>query len=410
MSALEVWLGLLVAVLGGAAVGLERQRSGHADGPLSHFAGLRTFTLLGGLAGLAGWLWQRGLGAAALVLLGAGAALVLVGYAAAAGRDLDATTEVAALVVLAAGLLAGLGEAALASAVFALTSLILLEKRGLHNLAARLGDEELRAALRFGVMALVILPLLPPGPLGPLAIRPRQLWLLVLFFSGISFAGTLARRWLGLSRGYAAAGLVGGLISSTNVTLSFARLSRAEPAASLPLALGAVAANAVLFPRVLLTAYLLRPELATALWPILAPPFALVALTALAGLRASRSHGAALAPPGNPLQLRAALQMALVFQLVIWLTALVDRWGGPSGLLATGAFLGVTDVDALTISMAQTEGPALGLATEAVGVGILANTVFKLGLALTLGSARYRWLLGAVLVGVGVLLGVGVWG
>ena len=176
------------------------------------------------------------------------------------------------------------------------------------------------------------------------------------------------------------------------------------------LALGAVAANAVLFPRVLLTAYLLRPALAQALWPLLAPPFALVVLTALAGLKASRSHGAAPPPPANPLQLRAALQMALVFQLVIWLTSLVDRWGGPSGLLATGAFLGVTDVDALTISMAQLSGPAIPLAAQAVGVGILANTLFKLGLALSLGSARYRLILGLVLTAVALLLGVGLVG
>ncbi len=78
-------------------------------------------------------------------------------------------------------------------------------------------------------MAVVILPLLPEGPYGPLGgIRPRELWLLVLFFAGLSFAGFIARRSVGPDRGFPVAGLLGGLVSSTNVTLTFARLSRRE--------------------------------------------------------------------------------------------------------------------------------------------------------------------------------------
>ena len=105
-------LGLVIATLGGTAIGLERQWSGHAEGPSARFGGLRTFTMLGAIAGVSGWLWILGVQAAAAALLAGAVIIIAVAYAAASRRDVDATTEVAALVVLAAGLLAGIGYTA----------------------------------------------------------------------------------------------------------------------------------------------------------------------------------------------------------------------------------------------------------------------------------------------------------
>jgi uncharacterized membrane protein (DUF4010 family) len=184
-------VGLGVATLGGAAIGLERQWSGHASGPQARFGGIRTFTLLGGLGGLAGWLALGDLLPLAVVLLASAAAVVVAAYAAASRVDVDGTTEVAAIVVLAAGTLAGAGYVALGSAVVAATAVLLVEKTRLHALATRIDDATLRASARFAALACIILPLLPPGPYGPFdAIRPRELWALVLFFSGLSFVGS----------------------------------------------------------------------------------------------------------------------------------------------------------------------------------------------------------------------------
>ncbi len=245
--------GLVVATLGGAAIGVERERSGHATGPQARFGGIRTFTLLGGLGGLAGWLSVSGLVPVAVVLLAAAAALVVAGYAAASRVDVDGTTEVSAIVVLAAGTLSGAGQMALGSAVVAATALLLLEKTRLHAMVARLDDAALRASVRFAAMACVILPLLPPGPYGPLdAVRPRQLWALVLFFSGLGYLGWIARRVVGTHQGVIVSGLLGGIISSTSVTLTFARESRADGAPRLALAGGVVAACTVMLLRVVL--------------------------------------------------------------------------------------------------------------------------------------------------------------
>src|SRR5689334_13768572 len=121
-------LGLVIATLGGTAVGLERQWSGHAEGPSARFGGLRTFTMLGAIAGLSGWLWILGVHAAAAALLAGAVIIIGIAYAAASRHDVDATTEVAALVVLAAGLLAGIGYYRVAGAIIALESLLLVEK------------------------------------------------------------------------------------------------------------------------------------------------------------------------------------------------------------------------------------------------------------------------------------------
>ena len=161
---LDIASRLAVAALVGLAIGMEREWSGHASGPQARFAGARTFLLLGLLGGLAGWLASRGFVAGAALLLAGGAALAVAAYVIGVQRtqDVDGTTETAALVVLALGTVAGLGQLAIAG----------------------------------GAGALVVLPALPAGPYGPLGgIRPRALWTVVLLFCALNFAGYLARRW-----------------------------------------------------------------------------------------------------------------------------------------------------------------------------------------------------------------------
>jgi uncharacterized membrane protein (DUF4010 family) len=393
-------LGLLIATLGGMAVGLERQWSGHAGGADARFAGIRTFTMLGAIAGLSGWFLTIDLRGAAIVLLAGATGIIVVAYAAASRRDIDATTEVAGLVVLAAGVLAGMGSFGLASGIVALLSLLLVEKSRLHSMVAHIDDLSLRAAARFGAMALVVLPLLPTGPYGPLGgIRPRELWALVLFFSGLSFLGYLARSIVGPGRGYLIAGLLGGLISSTNVTFTFARLSRSHAAFDRELGFGAVAANAMLFPRVLVATAVLNAALVPRLLPcFLGPAMVALAVTAFGATRPASARADA-DTRRNPLQLFDALRMAALFQVVVMIVHLVRQVWGESGVLTSAAVLGLTDVDALTMSMARdvANSVSLDLAALAIAVGVLANTVLKLALALLFGNTSFRIIAGGTL-------------
>jgi uncharacterized membrane protein (DUF4010 family) len=390
-------VGIAIAALGGAAVGLEREWSGHAGGPEAHFAGIRTFTLLGGLAGVAGWLWSLGLRPMAIVLLAGATVLVVAAYVAASRRVIDGTTEVAALVVLSAGILAGTGYLVLASAITAITTLLLVEKSRLHAMIARIDDAGLRAGVRFAVMAVVILPLLPEGPYGPLGgVRPRQLWLFVLLFSGLSFIGYVARRVIGTERGYSVAGLLGGFVSSTAVAFTFARLSRQDRNLSFPLSVGVVAACSVMTLRVLVATAVLRPALALALIPYLAVPFLVGAIIVLIGFK-RREEKASVQSPSNPLQVMSALQMAALFQVVLFAVYAVRAHWGEAGVLFSGAVLGLTDVDVLTISMAKSaEGQiAIPVAAQAIAIGILSNTIMKLLFGVAIGKGRFRILMPA---------------
>jgi len=405
---------LAVAALGGLAVGIEREWSAKRDEPNSRFAGMRTFLLLGLIGGLASRLMaiEPRLGVAVLAAAGL---LTAIAYFVTAWRGtVDATTEVAAIVVLAAGALAGAGELASASAVFAGTALVLVEKSRMHAVVERLRSVELEAAARFAVLALVVLPLLPGEPIATLGgLAPRRLWGIVLLFAGLSFAGYVALRAAGPQRGYGIAGLLGGVVSSTAVTLQFARASREPGSPAASLAFGALAASAVLPLRVALLSAALELGVARALLPAIALPLVAgavaVARSLLRRARASEEVRDSLLP-SNPLRLGSAIQMTLLFAVVlVGLSLARDRFGA-SGLVGGAVLLGLTDLDALTYSMTQLAGSGTPVALAARGlvIGMLANSLFKLAVAMAFGAPRFRWIAGAGLLVYAATFAVGL--
>ncbi len=390
-----------IATLGGAAIGIERQHSGHAD---NHFAGIRTFTLLGLLSGISAYVWGLGYQVPASILLAGAVGLILTAYAAASRKEIEATSEVAALVVLAAGFLAGLGSWALSSGMIAVTAVLLVEKTRLHQTVERLPNEGIRSGFRFALMALVVLPLLPEGPYGPWGgIRPRELWMIVLFISGLSFCGFAARLLVGPGKGYVLTGLLGGVVSSTNITLTLSKTSAKEPTLGLPLASGVIAASAVMYIRVSTVCFILNPALGMALLPYLSGPALTAAGITLYGWRENQEQHAESPMPKNPLDLGSALQMAVLFQFVLFIIAAMGENFGQSGMMLSGAVLGLTDMDALTFSMAKaSQAPQLlAGAAASVALGCISNTLFKLGIALGFGRGVFRSRVG---VGFGLML------
>ena len=408
MTETDAVLRIVVAALGGAAVGVERQRS--VDPASPRLGGVRTFTLLGGVSGVAGWLAALQATGVAIALVVGAVVLCVVSYVATSRRGLDATTEAAGLVVIGAGFAAGMGWVALASGIVAVSTLLLVEKSSLHALVGRIDDDELRAAARFGVMAVVVLPLLPEGPYGPFGgIKPRELWLLVLFFTGLSFAGYFARRIFGATRGYPVAGLLAGMISSTNATFTFARMSRREARLSEPLAVGTIAACTMLFPRVVAATFVLDYRVGIAVLPYLAGPFVLGVIALAFWWRTSRTS-ALDAAVSNPLQFGPALQMALTFQAVLVAVNIARGWFGTAGLLASGAVLGITDVDALTISMTKSAaaGVDVHVAAQAIATGILVNCAMKTALAVALGTRTFSRSAGPAIAAMGAAIAVAI--
>lgn len=415
LSDLELATRLAVAALTGLAVGIERERSGHATGPAGRFAGVRTFMLYGIVGGVGGVLAASGLALPAAVVLALGGTLAVAAYVAATRHPrtvrpeeppLDGTTEAAAVAVLAIAMLAGLGHLRIAAGVAAVVVLALAQKSRIRSLIHQFGDVEFAAALQFAVLALVVLPLLPAGPIPELAaIRPRALWTIVLAISALNFTAYVSRRLVGASRGLLVTGALGGLLSSTLTTVTFARRSREEVEHSDALAYGALAACSVMPLRLLAVAWLLQPGLAVAFLP-----FALAATLScgLVLLVSARRKKSPVSEPTtethrSPLRLGSALRLAALFQIGFWLADFLRAHLSPDGILAAGALLGLLDLDALTAAMARlAEGAGPSVAAQGMAAGVIADGLVKVGIVLVFGSPRFK-----VRTGSGVLVLIG---
>jgi uncharacterized membrane protein (DUF4010 family) len=384
-------LGVVISALGGAAVGVDRQRA-QRENEAGAIGGVRTFTLLGTTAGVCGFLIANALLLPAVVIL-AGLTLLIVIVRRAAGPVLrDATTEVAALAVVASGLVAGLGHLSVASALFAWTVLLLIEKSSLHALVARIGVVELEAAAQFAAMALIVLPILPSGNFGPNGIlNLRSIWILVLIFSGISFAGYLTRKALGSETGWVLTGLIGGLISSTQVTFAFSQESRRNPQAFPSLFGGVMAATSVSMLRVCVLCIFLRGNLASATLAAVAPAVLIGGLASLYGWRRSAREPSAFEEK-SPLRVYAAAYLTLIFIASQCLITLARTWFGTPGIFGSAGLLGSIDIDALVASLLPLvrQGLETRQATQILVLGIISNTIVKLAVTLLWGRFEFK--------------------
>jgi len=412
----------LIALLIGALVGIEREKHKVTDHPAS-FGGLRTFILFAEVGAVGAWLSQHlntpwlFITAVLAVAVAVVAAYILESRV--RPDSLGLTTEVAAITVCLLGGAVMYGYAGLAVALGILTSAVLAFKQPLHGIVQKLGTDDLYAGLKLLIATFIVLPLLPSQPIDPLgALNPYKLWLLVILISGLSLVGYVAVRLLGPARGTAVTGITGGLVSSTATSLTFARQSRIDkdPLAADTLTSGILLSWTVMFARVaIMVAIVYAPLLAHVL-----VPFAFMgALTAiLAGvfywLGTSRKRPVAPSEEvkvKNPFSLRAASQFGMLFALVLVIVKLTERYAPAEGLYLVAAVAGLTDVDAITLSMAEyaRQGNALTLAAAAITIAALSNTLVKCGLILTLGSPALRARLAGATAAIGLTGLAAVW-
>jgi uncharacterized membrane protein (DUF4010 family) len=401
-----VW-NFATALLIGALLGIERERhkSEHDEQTIG---GLRTFILFALIGALGGWL-TLALDAPWILAVALIAALapVLAGYVLSARTQPDGlglTTELAAVATTMLGAMTMLGYRELAVGLGVAVAAILAYKQPLHGLVNKLDRDDVYAGLRLLIATFIILPLLPDQPVDPWgALRPRSLWMLVLLISSLSLVGYVATRLLGAERGIPLTGLTGGLVSSTAVTLAFSRQSRDRTYASATpaLASGILLAWAVMFARVIIEVLIVNRSLL----PQIVAPFATMALVASVaawylGRRADSGGQAEEVPLKNPFSLRAAMRFAAFFALVLLVVKAVQAYAPDRGVYYVAALAGTTDVDAITLSMAQfARTGSADIAANAITIAALTNTVVKTAMVAALGSGRLRVpILGAALV------------
>jgi uncharacterized membrane protein (DUF4010 family) len=388
-------LGLALAL--GFVIGLERGWKEREEGEGHRTAGIRTFSLIGLLGGIFGMLSLGGdriLISTGFLLTGA----VLAAFMWREGEregDYSATTLIAALLTFMLGALAVLGDMAIAAGAGVAAVGLLAYKSQLHGFLARITWDELRSGLLLAAMTFIALPLLPDRALDPWgALNPHELWLITILIAAVSFLGYVAVKLVGPSRGLVLAAAVGGLISSTVVTLTLAKLAR-DNAARVPLLTGSIlASGGVMMLRVLVLAGVINLSLALALAvPLLAAAlFQCLAAVLLIG----RDGKGGAKPEGlvhkNPFLLSEVLRFGAMLAAVMLAAGIAQSVYGDSGLMAVAAISGLVDVDAVTLSVAGM-GPASRAGVAAVLIAIGVNSIAKSAYAWYAGGGRLGLLL-----------------
>lgn len=403
-----------VALVIGLLIGLQREyafrrREQRADDEL--FAGARTFpliALLGGAAALAAETLGSGMGfLGALLVLGG--LLVVAHYRRSLEADTGLTTEVAAIITLFIGALCYWERLELAAALGVTTAVVLALKVQTQSLARNIDREDVYATLKFAVITAVILPLLPRKGYGPPpfdVLVPYNVWLMVVFISGISFFGYVLIKVIGPRRGVGLTGILGGIASSTAVTLSFAQRSHDAKKLARPFALAIILAWTIMFVRVLVEVAALNQALLLMLWkPICAA--LLVGAVYCFYLYRTQDLEKQEEPDSfkNPFELGPAITFGVLYAVILVVANAAKSQFGDAGVYVSSFASGLADVDAITLTMAELsrEGSvAVPTATRAIVLAAVANTLVKGGIVLVMGSRALR---PYILPGTALMLG-----
>ncbi|MDJ0708407.1 MAG: MgtC/SapB family protein [Leptolyngbyaceae cyanobacterium MO_188.B28] len=395
---LSIVLKLAVSLALGLIIGMERGWEIRKSPEGLTGAGIRSFGFVGLFGGVSALLSQE-FGPIVLAIAFLGFAGVVVASYVLTSRqtqDFGTTTELALLITFVLGALAVRGFEAEAVAIAVVMTVILGLKQELHQSLERLKRRELIATLQLLIIAAVALPLLPNHNLGPFeAINPRTIGLLTLLIAGISYVGYFAVRVFGARVGILLTSFLGGLASSTAVTVTLARMAKQRQASTTLLAGGIFLASGVMVPRLLIEIAILNPSLIPRLMAPVAP-LALVPLVSafVIARQASSPKASTQIELKNPVELGAALAYSALLTALFVLVRAAEAWFGGAGVYVLSAISGIADVDAVSISLAEaaSRGSSLQIAATGIIIAALVNTGLKALLAALIGGWRLaRW-------------------
>ncbi len=300
----------------------------------------------------------------------------------------------------------------LATAIAVGALLMLSIKEWSHSIATRVEAADVEATLKFAIVTVIILPLLPNATFGPEplnVLNPWKVWLMVVLISALNFASYVLAKVLGPD-GIGVTGIPGGLVSSTAVTLGFSQRSRHEPQLSSWFALGILVAWTMMFFRVLIAVSVISADLGRRLAPgILILGLVSLAVCAALFVRHKSSDRGSVKSGSNPFELGEAIKFGLLFGVVTLFAKVAQVYLGSAGLYLAGAVAGLTDVDAISLSMANLPDlhpESLGVAARTILIAVMANTLTKTGVVISVDAPglRERLLPAALLL---VIAGIG---
>ena len=413
----ETALQLLMALLLGALVGLQRGWVVREQSPGSRVAGIRTHALIGLTGAVATMLATQVTIWILPVVLLVVAALAIVGYRVQAEttQNLSITGMVGLLLTFCFGALVMVGETITAAMAAVVTTLVLDNKKEIHEALRKLQENELDAAIKLLLISVVMLPLLPRQGIGPgQVINLYEIWWMVVLIASVSFMGYFAVRIAGPEKGLLFTSVFGGLSSSTATSLHFARLARRQPQSVSLLAAGILLACGTMFPRILLYGYLINPQL---LIVLLAPLLVMMlALYVPAAVMLYRQRGTTVAHPAlasNPLELRSAMMLGGLVVLILLVSEWLRESMGQQGMYLLAAVSGIMDIDAITLSLARLSLTS-NLDVEAIAISIFIaanmNNLLKTLLAFGIGRAALGAQVGGAMLLAGGLGGLVLFG
>lgn len=392
-----------IALAIGLLIGLEREREKAIT-----FAGIRTFPLIAILGCAAAMINELFVPLTFIVTMAILAAISLKSYQLThTATSPGITTQVASLLAFLFGGLIWWELTAFVAAAAVVTVLLLAAKEPLERLSHHIGHEDIMAALQFGVITLIVLPLLPNRTFGPLdVLNPHTIWMMVILIAGVNLISYALVKILGSSQGIAVAGVLGGLGSSTALTIGFSRRSSKEKHLVPILGLAIVIASTIMFARILVIASSVNVALGRSLiWPM--------AVTMAVGLisclilwmierrRVTASEEMGQVTAANPFELWSAIQFGILFGIIILIAKAADHWIGSAGIYLSSFLAGLADVDAITLSLSNLVGNGslnTEVGTQGILVAAMANTAMKAGIAIVLGSSSlWRYVLPAFL-------------
>lgn len=391
---LQIAEDIAMALLVGLLIGVEREHSQTEAEP--HFAGIRTFTLITLLGVVAGFCARAGYPAVLAVALLGVVGLTIAAYVnKVQSAHKGATTEFVAIVAFLLGALTAFDYLIAAATVGIITTLILTLKAPLHLLADRIQKEEIYAILKFAIVTVIVLPLLPDRAMGPLAVlNPRTVWWFVVLVSAISMVGYVLIRFMGERRGIALTGFLGGLASSTVLTVSLSqRAKEAAGAAGRYFALGILIASTTMFFRIVVLVFVIHPALGWQLAaPVAAPILVGIAMAVVLFMK-REEHTSTQTVVENPMDLGRAIKFALFLAFIMVVSKLAYQRFGSAGIYLASALDGLADVDAITVSVSRLAHDGVMAAHTANASILLAaamNTLVKGIIAVWIGGKALR--------------------
>ena len=403
---IAVFKALVEALAIGTLVGIERYKDRNPDEKRS--AGVRTFTILALLGTICGLLGEAMF---TLITFAVLAAFLWLGYHRHSAQSIGLTTESAALLVFWLGYLLHAYEM-LAISIGIILAIVLASKRALHEFVReKISETEFYDTLKFLAVVFVVFPLLPDRGMGPYGFfNPTHIWLLVVLVSTISYSGYILMRWLGSNRGLKISGLVGGIVSTTAVTMSLAERTRQNPATSHICGMVGVMANAVQFPRLLLLIWVVNPQLGkTLMLPLLSMGLAgLLGAWLLTRIRKVANTDLKIEVTlQNPYSLAPALKFGSLFVGIFLLVKVATAWLGEQGIYLASALAGAGDASAISFSIAQSASKgslSFPTASLAILIAVTMNALVKEVLVLVNGTRALAFWLGGGFV---TMLGTG---